>query len=126
MTRPLPFAVALVCAAAGPQAFGSLCPPGLAEEEASPCRALHHQRYGRNSVCSVISLSALPDLNTHRSPSASKSRGISAAWQHHRVMQHSMGRMAWSRPPSRSRSSVQSPFGEYSFQQEVTIASTFR
>lgn len=37
--------VALVCAAAGPQALGSLCPPGLTEEEASACRALHHQRY---------------------------------------------------------------------------------
>lgn len=40
-----PPAVALVCAAAGPQALSSLCPPGLTEEEASACRALHHQRY---------------------------------------------------------------------------------
>lgn len=45
VTVLFPPAVALVCAAAGPQALSSLRPPGLTEEEASACRALHHQRY---------------------------------------------------------------------------------
>lgn len=82
LTRPLPFTVALVCAAAGPQALSALCPPGLAEEEASPCRALHHQRY-THAVLSAASYplfgSGPPDPNSHQSASASQSRGISAA-----------------------------------------------
>lgn len=52
------FPVALVRAAAGPQAFGSLRPPGLAEEEAAPRRALHHQRYARNSFLQHNALSS--------------------------------------------------------------------
>lgn len=49
VTVLFPPAVALVCAAAGPQALSSLRPPGLTEEEASACRALHHQRYIQES-----------------------------------------------------------------------------
>lgn len=45
VTVLFPPAVALVCAAAGPQALSSLRPPGLTEEEAPASRALHHQRY---------------------------------------------------------------------------------
>lgn len=41
--------VALVCAAAGPQAVGSLCPAGFIKEETSSCRTLHHQRYTHSS-----------------------------------------------------------------------------
>lgn len=62
-------AVALVCAAAGPQALGSLCPPGLTEEEASACRALHHQRYSHNNntvtFCSLKSQSVSEFMLTH-------------------------------------------------------------
>lgn len=53
-----PPAVALVCAAAGPQALGSLCPPGFTEEEASACRALHHQRYTHKNT---VTLCTRPD-----------------------------------------------------------------
>lgn len=53
-------AVALVCAAAGPQALSSLCPPGLTEEEAFACRALHHQRYSHKNTVTFYSLIFTP------------------------------------------------------------------
>lgn len=37
-------AVALVRAAAGPQAVGEICPAGAPEEEAPSCRTLHYQK----------------------------------------------------------------------------------
>lgn len=56
VTVLFPPAVALVCAAAGPQALSSLRPPGLTEEEASACRALHHQRYIQENTVTFCSL----------------------------------------------------------------------
>lgn len=49
-TVSFPPTVALVRAAAGPQAVGPLCPPGFTEEEAPARRALHHQRYPPNET----------------------------------------------------------------------------
>lgn len=77
-------AVALICAAAGPQALGSLCPPGLTEEEASSCRALHHQRYMQKNTEHILHPNVLIVLRVlaytlHFNPSASKLRGTLAA-----------------------------------------------
>lgn len=52
----VPPVVALVCAAAGPQALSTLRPPGLTEEEASACRTLHHQRYKQKNTVTLCSL----------------------------------------------------------------------
>ena len=59
VTEMFPLAVALVCAAAGPQALSSLRPPGLTEEEASACRALHHQRYVQKKHSHIVHLYVL-------------------------------------------------------------------
>lgn len=51
--------VALVCAAAGTQAVGPLCPAGPPKEEAAACGALHHQRYSLNCTLMSRSLQSL-------------------------------------------------------------------
>lgn len=84
VTVMFPPAVALVCAAAGPQALSSLRPPGLTEEEASACRALHHQRYMQKEHSPILHPNILILLRVlaytlRFSPSASKLRGTSAA-----------------------------------------------